>query len=176
MAMNFCSLIPRIKSLTASTTVTKHTYFSPAISSVYRGQSLERVPANCDTDSAADWQPSRNPAPGTINLDGQCSPVAVPAPAGDNLLSIGQIQGIGDISPYVNQQVEFRGLVTGFLEDRNSCWHHILHPICPGHARSRRCRSPDIRRPCPILSVASNLNISSATFSGYPDWLPNSTV
>ena len=98
----------------------KTTYFSPAISSVYLGQSLERVPANCDTDSAADWQPSRTPTPGTIDRESQCAPVALPTPLVEDLLTIGQIQGPGDISPLVNQQVEFRGLVTGFLEDRNS--------------------------------------------------------
>ncbi len=98
----------------------KTTYFDPAISSVYTGQSIERVPANCDTDSAADWQPSRLPAPGALKLEGECA-VSVVAEAPDEaLLSIGQIQGVGDVSPFVNQQVEFRGLVTGSLEDRNS--------------------------------------------------------
>ena len=97
----------------------KTTYFDPAISSVYTGQSIERVPASCDTDSAADWQPSRLPAPGALNLEGECV-VSFTADPDQSLLSIGQIQGAGDISPFVNQRVEFRGLVTGSLEDRNS--------------------------------------------------------
>lgn len=36
------------------------------------------------------------------------------------LLPIGAIQGRGPISPYVDQMVTFRGVVTGFYEDRNA--------------------------------------------------------
>ncbi len=37
-----------------------------------------------------------------------------------NLLTIGAIQGSADISPYINEIVSFRGVVTGFYEDRNT--------------------------------------------------------
>ena len=34
-------------------------------------------------------------------------------------LSIGQIQGPGQVSPHLNQWVQFQGIVTGFREDQN---------------------------------------------------------
>lgn len=91
------------------------TFFSPAIAPVFQGQSLARIPAHCDTNSAADWQPQREPAPGQISTDGQC---ATPPP--EPLLPIGAIQGPGSVSPYVNQIVTFRGVVTGIHEDQNA--------------------------------------------------------
>jgi len=91
------------------------TFFSPAIAPVFQGQSLERIPAFCDTSSAADWQPQRQPTPGRIITDGECAP----APP-DDLLPIGAIQGPGNVSPYVNQIVTFRGVVTGIHEDQNA--------------------------------------------------------
>ncbi|MFQ5578712.1 MAG: lamin tail domain-containing protein, partial [Anaerolineae bacterium] len=75
-----------------------HAYFSPAIGDIVTGQSIERFPANCDTDTAADWQPQTTPAPG----------------------SIGAIQGDGDASPFLTQIITFRGVVTGAYEDRNA--------------------------------------------------------
>jgi uncharacterized protein len=91
------------------------TFFSPAIAPVFQGQSIERVPATCDTNSAADWQPQREPTPGRITLEGECAP-----PPPDDLLPIGAIQGSGHVSPYVNQIVSFRGVVTGIHEDQNA--------------------------------------------------------
>jgi uncharacterized protein len=91
------------------------TFFSPAIAPVFQGQSIERIPAHCDTDSAADWQPQREPTPGRIIRDGECAP-----PPPETLLPIGAIQGPGNVSPYVNQIVTFRGVVTGIHEDQNA--------------------------------------------------------
>lgn len=93
----------------------KDTFFSPAVLGVFRGQSLERVPAGCDTDTAADWQPQLVPTPGVLVTDGVCND-----PTADlTILPIGTVQGAGDVSPYVNQEVVVRGLVTGVYEDRN---------------------------------------------------------
>lgn len=94
------------------------TYFQPAINGVLAGQSIERVPADCDTDSAADWLPRPNPTPGELSFDGEClAPTSAPL---DDLPPIGTIQGRGDFSPYVNQIVTFRAVVTGFSADRNT--------------------------------------------------------
>jgi uncharacterized protein len=91
------------------------TFFSPAIAPVFQGQSIERIPAHCDTNSAADWQPQREPTPGRIMTEGECAPTSP-----EDLLTIGAIQGAGDVSPYVNQIVTFRGVVTGIHEDQNA--------------------------------------------------------
>lgn len=94
-------------------------FFTPAINGVLRGQSIERVPANCDTDSAAGWLPREVPTPGQISLEGDCPVLRQPA-ASSPLQPIGDIQGSGDYSPYVNQIVEFRGIVTGMQADQNT--------------------------------------------------------
>lgn len=93
--------------------------FIPAASGVFVGQSVARVPAGCDTDTAADWQPQLAPNPGDITLEGECHP---PTDTGLalGLLPIGQIQGEGDVSPYVNEFVSFQGIVTGHYEDQNA--------------------------------------------------------
>jgi endonuclease/exonuclease/phosphatase family metal-dependent hydrolase len=93
-------------------------FFSPAIGGVLRGQSIERVPAACNTGSAAGWLPRERPTPGEITLDGECATPLDPAVA-DPQMPIGDIQGSGDYSPYVNQIVTFRGVVTGIQADRN---------------------------------------------------------
>jgi predicted extracellular nuclease len=93
-------------------------FFTPAIADVFAGVSIERVPANCDTDSAADWQPQETPTPGQITLEGECDPPANPAEL-EELPPIGELQGTTDVSPYVNQIVTFRGVVTGSYEDQN---------------------------------------------------------
>lgn len=100
-------------------------YFAPAVGAVLRGQSIERVPASCDTDSAGDWQPQRTPTPGVVSFDGECAPavpaeaLAAAAVAANDLPPIGQIQGTRDVAAQVNQEVTFRGVVTGMYEDRN---------------------------------------------------------
>lgn len=94
------------------------TYFFPAIGGVFEGQSIERVPADCDTDTATDWKPQDTPTPGTITLEGDCDPP--PIDEMEVLPPIGEIQGGGDVSPYVNDAVSFRGVVTGIFEDQNA--------------------------------------------------------
>ena len=91
------------------------TFFTPAIAPVFQGHSLERIPAHCDTDSAADWQPQRQPTPGHIIREGECA-----TPPDEPILPIGAIQGEGNVSPYVNQIVTLRGVVTGIHEDQNA--------------------------------------------------------
>ena len=98
----------------------KLTYFTPSISDIYSGQSIERIPATCDTDTAADWQPQRFPTPGKIQTNGVCSEVRGQESIDSLLLPIGQIQGATDVSPYINQIVDFRGIVTGNFEDQNA--------------------------------------------------------
>lgn len=93
--------------------------FSPAVAGVLRGQSIARVPANCDTDTAADWQPQPVPNPGVITLEGECTAPINPV-EDEPLPPIGLIQGTGDVSPFLDQVVTFRGVVTGFYEDRNT--------------------------------------------------------
>ena len=97
------------------------TYFTPSIPLPVAGQSLERMPATCDTDSAVDWQPQQFPTPGAVQLGGICN--AAPETAGTNSTTyraIGEIQGPGDTSPLINQIVTFRGIVTGEREDQNA--------------------------------------------------------
>ena len=99
----------------------KSTFFSPTIPPVVSGQSVERVPAGCDTDSAVDWRPQSIPTPGELTLDGQCA--AAPEEdieSGSQLRAIGEIQGAGEVSPLLNQIVTFHGLVSGTIEDQNA--------------------------------------------------------
>ena len=95
------------------------TFFSPAVTAVFEGQSIERNPANCDTDSATDWQPQEQPTPGTVLFDDACRAPINPA-ALEELPPIGMIQGAGDVAAAINQNVTFRGIVTGVYEDRNA--------------------------------------------------------
>jgi hypothetical protein len=54
-------------------------FFAPAINGVLQGQSIERVPANCDSDTAAGWLPQDIPTSGEITFDGECqTPTQVP--------------------------------------------------------------------------------------------------
>lgn len=91
----------------------------PKAATVAAGQSLARVPATCDTDTAVEWQPQEVPTPGEITLEGEC-PVEAAPPTAAPLPPIGAIQGDGRQSPFVSQTVEFRGIVTGVYEDRNT--------------------------------------------------------
>jgi uncharacterized protein len=94
-------------------------FFAPSITAVFRGQSIARVPANCDSDTAADWQPMQTPTPGFVTVEGECAVPINPALL-EQLPSIGEIQGEGDVSPLVNQITSFRGVVTGQYADTNS--------------------------------------------------------
>jgi uncharacterized protein len=93
--------------------------YGPPVPTAPQGWSLERSPAHCQSWSAADWLPRRSPAPGQITTDGDCRGQQIAPTAADQLPPIGQIQGSGDISPYVNQTVSFRGVVTGVQTYRN---------------------------------------------------------
>ena len=95
------------------------TFFTPAVTAVFEGQSIERNPANCDTDSATDWQPQEVPTPGIVQFDDACRAPLNPAEL-EELPPIGTIQGAGDVAAAINQNVTFRGIVTGFYEDRNT--------------------------------------------------------
>ncbi|MBK9049598.1 MAG: lamin tail domain-containing protein [Chloroflexi bacterium] len=110
----------------------KTTLFDPAVLGVFTGQSIERVPANCDTDAAADWQPQENPTPGELQFTGECTtPIETLT-----LLPIGQIQGHGPVALRVNETVSFRGVVTGFYRDRNTTgqtYSTLFVQDIPGH-------------------------------------------
>lgn len=93
--------------------------FTPAIGGVFSGQSLARVPSNCDSDTAADWLPQATPTPGTISLEGECATPLQPETA-ETLPPIGSIQGHHDTDAAVNQIVTFRGVVTAVTADRNT--------------------------------------------------------
>jgi hypothetical protein len=51
--------------------------FNPSVPTVPDGHSIERIPANGDTDTAADWQDQPVPNPGTANL---IPPTSTPTP------------------------------------------------------------------------------------------------
>jgi predicted extracellular nuclease len=93
-------------------------FFDPAVGPALSGQSLERIPAHCDSDTATDWQPQIEPTPGEIILDGDCRTPFTAAQA--EVQPIGAIQGDGNTTPYLNQIVAFRGVVTGALADQNT--------------------------------------------------------
>ena len=95
-------------------------FFSPSVLGVLTGESIERIPADCDTDSAADWEAQRQPTPGELVRDGLCEGVETAVSDSDGIAPIGVIQGAGAKSPFVNEEVTFRGVVTGIFEDRNS--------------------------------------------------------
>ncbi|MEM7330771.1 MAG: lamin tail domain-containing protein [Chloroflexota bacterium] len=95
------------------------TFFAPAISEAFRGQSIERHPANCDTNSAADWQTAVSPTPGFVVFETTCQAPINPALL-ERLPTISEIQGDGERSPLENQIVTFRGVVTGFHADTNA--------------------------------------------------------
>lgn len=97
----------------------KVTYFSPAVTAVFQGQSIERSPANCDSNTATDWQPQAQPTPGVVLFDDACRTPINPAEL-ESLPPIGNIQGALDVAARLNQTVTFRGIVTGIYEDRNA--------------------------------------------------------
>lgn len=142
------------------------TYFAPAIAGVFTGQSVERVPANCDSDTAADWQPRRTPTPGVITLEGECAVPANPA-LREALPPIGEIQGSGDVSPLINQIVAFRGVVTGVMADRNAAgitFHTIFVQDLPGMEDGDPATSDGIAvflgRERPSMSVGDQVRVS----------------
>lgn len=89
----------------------------PSVPSLIRGQSIERVPAGCDTDTAVDWLPQEFPTPGRLTLEGECRPAENPDP--EQFTPIGRIQGQAGVAELLNQTVTFQGVVTGWIEDQN---------------------------------------------------------
>ena len=81
-----------------------------------RGESLARVPGNCVEGR---FQPQREPDPGAVIVSAEC-PTNMIEPITAESPPIGQLQGRGDVSPFVNQSVTFEGVVTGFHEDQNA--------------------------------------------------------
>ncbi|MCO5191920.1 MAG: lamin tail domain-containing protein [Anaerolineae bacterium] len=98
------------------------TFMLPPIASAGRGESIERVPADCDTDDAADWQPQRTPTPFDLSFDGECAGVdsAETRLATSDYPPIGTLQGSGSVAASVNEIVTFDGIVTGIHADRNA--------------------------------------------------------
>ncbi len=90
----------------------------PTVPAVFRGQSIERLPASCDSDTAVDWITQSFPTPGRVTLEGECRQGS--GPETDLLLTIGEIQGRGETAALLNQTVTFQGIVTGWIEDQNS--------------------------------------------------------
>lgn len=98
-------------------------FFVPSLPVPLPGQSLARAPASCDSDGAADWLVAEQPAPGMVDLSGECRALPAPSPESPPLEltgPIGAIQGEGAVIPYLDQVVTFRGIVTGMQEDRNT--------------------------------------------------------
>ncbi len=140
------------------------TFFEPSIGDVFRGQSVERAPASCDTNTAADWQPLENPTPGTISFDGVCQAAQQVEAARETVLPIGEIQGSGDISDYVNQEVTFRGVVTGVFADQNAAgivYHTIFVQDLPGESDANAATSDGIAvfvgRERPSIEIGNQL-------------------
>ncbi len=100
-----------------------NTRLNPAILPVGAGFSLERVPPNCDTDTAADFRPQRNPTPFLVP-DFEPCPEPILTQETNNQPEIGsqisKIQGTGDSGSKVNQTVEFEGIVTAVTADKNA--------------------------------------------------------
>lgn len=64
------------------------TAFSPSVNLAAAGNSLERLPANRDTDSASDWKEQSNPTPGKVDLT---VPTRTPTPRPTPLPYEGQL-------------------------------------------------------------------------------------
>lgn len=121
---------------------------NPPIPGIFPGQSVARIPARCDTDTATDWQPQTIPTPGQIHNDGVCpEAIASPTRAADTLPPIGAIQGNGSVSPRLNEVVTLRGVVTGMVEDRNTAgvtYHTLFVQDVPGQEDSDPATSDGI--------------------------------
>jgi predicted extracellular nuclease len=144
----------------------KTTYFSPAVTAVFEGQSIERNPANCDSNTATDWQPQGLPNPGAVQFDDACRTPVNPAEL-ESLPPIGDIQGMGVAAARINQIVTFRGIVTGFYEDRNASgttFYTAFMQDIPGFEDGDLATSDGIAlflgRERPIFQVGDQLRVS----------------
>ncbi len=88
----------------------------PPAPAVARGASLERFPAGCDTDAAADWRAQARPTPGELPEGGECAG----RPPSAEVLPIGVVQGAGERSPFVGQSVTVRGIAIDTQADLNA--------------------------------------------------------
>jgi uncharacterized protein len=143
--------------------------YGPPIPTAPQGWSLERNPAHCQSWSAGDWLPQRAPTPGQIPTPGECRAqfTEVTAVAPDQLPPIGQIQGSGDISPYVNQTVSFRGVVTGVQTYRNVrglTYYTLFVQDAPGSEDGDPATSDGIAvfhgRPQPTVAIGDLIRIN----------------
>ena len=111
------------------------TFSGTGVVSGTTGQSIERLPAGCDSDSAADWRVRSVPFPGQVTLEGDCT---LPELAETkDVIPIGEIQGSGAVSPWLEMEVSFRGVVIGKLEDQNASgvrFHSFFVQNLPGDA------------------------------------------
>lgn len=100
--------------------------FNPSAPDVPDGHSLERDPADVDTDSAADWVDQPLPDPGFVVSSPDPTPTSTSSPTptptatpdvscgkSSSYTAVWEIQGNGHTSPYNGQQVsDVRGIVT----------------------------------------------------------------
>ena len=95
-------------------------FFQPAINSnaVDRGQSIIRTPADCDTNTAADWQIASPPTPGNISNEGSCQQ-SNSSNTSDHP-PIGSVQGERDRSNGEGERVTVQGVVTTIHIDNNA--------------------------------------------------------
>lgn len=87
-----------------------------------------RVTDGVDTDTAADWVFS------DFNLGPDNTPTGgdTPPPPPPTAVTIMEIQGTGQFSPYAGQSVETTGVVTLFTANGNNCW--LQDPVGDGDA------------------------------------------
>lgn len=123
-----------------------------------RGQSLERTPSPCDSDSAADWRVQPIPTPFAItpgeceqgtedegqvtNDEGQMTNDEEQGTndqgqlTNDHLtIPIGQVQGSGETAALLGRRVTVRGIVTGLHSDQNLAgvvYHTFFMQDVPG--------------------------------------------
>jgi predicted extracellular nuclease len=144
----------------------RDTFFVPAVTAIFEGQSIERNPANCDSDTATDWQPQQTPTPGVVQFDDACRAPLNPADL-EALPPIGTIQGAGDVAAAINQTVTFRGIVTGLYEDRNASgttFYTAFVQDIPGYADGDPATSDGIAlflgRGRPSFQVGDQIRVS----------------
>ena len=107
--------------------------FTPSIQPVPENSAIARVPANCDTDSAADWRPLASFTPYIVEVDPACDVELDPENDGEDggeatetdksetdQIRIGDLQGKEEVSAKVNQIVEYSGVVIGRHSDTNA--------------------------------------------------------
>lgn len=111
----------------------KTTYLDPSIELVAVKYSLERIPPNCDTDTAADFRPQPSPTPFRVPEFGICPTLNIElTPTKPSLNesedsriqfegdAISKIQGNTSTATQVDQTVIFQGIVTAVTADKNA--------------------------------------------------------